>query len=175
MNRNFIATLTILAAIALAVVAGAAPAAETLARPGFAPGKWVGTGTISGSGVDGPMRVVYGGKIRFALDVKPNLTATGTGTWAMTMKGSGPVTGVMKGTAALELTGSGSDVRYSGTQRVSGTVTDGTLSTPIRFTRQLKGRLVISRAGSCKVVGTSPMGGGAVFKWTATKGTGTCL
>lgn len=172
--RTLLTVLALVALIALAAVAGSASGAGT-AAPGFAPGKWRGTGTISGSSTDGPMSVVYGGTIRFTITVKANLAAAGTGTWAMTMKGSGPVTSVMKGTAALTLNGSGTDVRYSGMQKVAGTVSDGTISRPIGFTRLLKGRLVISRAGTCKVVGTSPMGGGAVFKWTATKGAGTCL
>jgi hypothetical protein len=175
MHRKLTAMLFALVLIALAALAGVAAAAESAAKPGFSPGKWQGTGTFSGSSTDGPMKTVFSGKARFTLTVKPDLSATGTGTWAMTMKGSGPVTSVMKGTAGLTFRGVGSDVRYSGTQKVAGTVSDGTLSQPIRFTRALKGRLVISRAGSCKVVGSSPMGGGLVFKWTATKGAGTCL
>ena len=172
MSRRLFATIAALAAV---LPLAAAPAAETAAKPGFAPGVWRGTATISGTSSDGPMTTAFSGKVRFTLTVKPSLAAGGTGTWTMTMKGTGPVVSTMKGSAALKLTGTGSDVRYTGTQKVAGTVSDGTISHPVGFTRVIKGRLVITRAGSCKVVGTSPMGGGLSFRWTATNGTGTCL
>ena len=169
-------TLMLTTVAAIAVAAGAAPAAETIARPGFAPGTWQGVGTISGTTVDGPMTTVFRGKVRFTLTVKPNLAASGKGTLALTMTGSGPVRSTLTGTAPLAFTGTGSEVRYSGTEKVAGRATDGTIDRPISFTTPVKGRLVISRAGSCKVVGSTPLGDPRVtLKWTATKGTGTCL
>ena len=172
--HTLLTTLTaVIAAVAVAV--GGAAKAQATAKPGFAPGVWHGTATISGTSTDGPMTTTFRGKVAFTLTVKRSLTAAGTGSWTMTMKGSGPVVSTMTGKAALTFGGSGSDVRYTGKQKVSGTVSDGTISRPIGFTRAISGRLIITRAGSCKVVGTGPMGGGLSFRWTATKGTGTCL
>ena len=174
MHRTLLTTLTVLIA-ATAVAAGGASKAQATAKPGFAPGVWHGTATISGTSSDGPMTTTFRGKVAFTLTVKQSLAAGGTGSWTMTMKGSGPVASTMTGKAALTFSGSGTDVRYAGKQKVTGTVSDGTISRPIGFTKAISGRLVITRAGSCKVVGTGPMGGGLTFKWTATKGTGTCL
>jgi hypothetical protein len=164
------------AIVALAgLVAATATASPTAPTPGYLPGKWQVTGTISGSSSDGPMTTVFGGKLRFTLNVARNLSVGGAGTWAMTMKGTGPVGSTMNGTAAVTLSGTSVDVRFAGQQRVTGTVSDGTLSTPIRMTRPLTGRLVIKRAGQCRVTGTSPMGGGVTLAWTALlAGSGTC-
>jgi hypothetical protein len=174
MNRKLWTTLAALGLVALAAAVGAASAAGTAAKPGFEPGVWRGTATMSGTSVDGPMTTTFSGKVRFTLTVKPNLAAGGSGTATLTMHGSGPVDGRMSGAASLRLTGTGTEVRYAGTEKVTGTVSDGTISRPIGFTREVGGLLVITRAGSCKVVGTTK-GEGLNFKWTATKGTGTCL
>ena len=160
---------------ALAATGGSASAAQSAAKPGFVPGKWLGTGKISGKTGDGPMSEVWSGSVRFTLVVTPGRKADGSGTWALTMKGSGPVASTMNGSATLTMSGPATDVRYTGTQKISGTVTDGVRSTPIGFTRPLKGQLVITRAGSCRVTGTSPMGPGLTFTWTAQlAGSGTC-
>ena len=174
MHRTIPTILTALFVAAI-VAGGHAARAHATAKPGFAPGVWHGTATISGTSSDGPMTTTCRGKVSFTLTVKRSLAAGGTGSWTMTMKGSGPVASTMTGTAALTFAGSGSDVRYTGKQKVTGTVSDGTISRPIGFTRAISGRLIITRAGSCKVVGTAPTGSGLSFKWTATKGTGTCL
>ena len=169
-------TITTVLALALAALAlGTASTADSAPKPGFAPGTWKGSGTVSGRSTDGPMTTQFSGRIRFTFTVASNLAVKGSGSWALTMKGSGPVASTMKGTAALTLSGTGSDVRFSGMQHVKGVVSDGTVSRPIGFNRALKGRLVITRAGTCKVTGTTPMGGGMKFTWTATSGTGTCL
>jgi hypothetical protein len=161
---------------ALALAASAHPdAGQAVPKPGFLPGTWNVTGTIAGSAVDGPMSTVFAGSIRMTLKVGTNLEVGGTGTWRMTMKGTGPVSSSMSGNAAVTLTGSSVDVRFAGQQRVTGTVGDGTLSTPIRMNRPLSGKLVIKRAGKCRVTGTAPMGGGATLTWTALlAGSGTC-
>jgi hypothetical protein len=171
--------LSPIAAALVAVVAGslhAVPSTATAAaKPGFAPGIWRGTATMSGASSDGPMTTTFSGKVRFTLAVKPNLAVSGSGTWTMIVKSRGPVSGVTNGTTALTFTGSGSDVRYAGVQKVAGTVSDGINHRPIGFTRPIKGRFAITRAGTCKVVGTAAMGDGRSFKWSAVKGTGTCL
>jgi hypothetical protein len=162
------------AAVTLAL-AGLAHAGQAAPKPGFLPGTWNVTGTISGSSVDGPMTTVFGGSIRMTLKVAKSYKVGGSGTWQMTMKGSGPVSSSMNGTAAVTLSGSSVDVRFAGQQSVTGTVSDGALSTPIRMNRPLSGKLVIKRAGKCRVTGTAPMGGGARLTWTALlAGSGTC-
>ena len=159
-------------AAALASSTAAAPSAP---KPGFLPGTWKVSGTISGSSVDGPMTTVFTGKVGLTLTVAKNLKVGGSGTWAMTMTGTGPIGSVMNGTAAVKLSGSSVDVRFAGQQSVSGTVGDGTRSTPISMSRPFSGKLVIKRAGKCRVTGTSPMGGGAILTWTALlAGSGTC-
>ena len=168
---------TLLAAAALAAAALAAVAAasgQAAPKPGFVPGTWIGTGTISGSSADGPLKTVFSGSISFTLKVAPSLAASGSGSWAMTMKGSGPVSSMMKGSAPVQMRGSGSDVRYTGTQKVSGVVSDGTMSRKLSFSRPLSGRLVITRAGTCRVSGSSTTGG-VTLSWSAQlQGSGTC-
>jgi hypothetical protein len=167
-------TITVVSALAGAALA-VASAAQGAPKPGFVPGKWVGSGKISGTTGDGPMSEVWRGSVRFTLVVGKSLTAGGSGTWALTMKGSGPVGSTMTGSAALKLSGPATDVRFAGTQKISGTVSDGVVSNGINFTRPLNGRLVIARAGSCLVTGTSPMGPGLKLTWSAQlAGSGTC-
>jgi hypothetical protein len=176
-GETMIRKLTFVSAIATALSAlalEAALSADSAAKPGFAPGTWHGTATMSGTSSDGPMTTTFSGKVKFTLTVKPSLLAGGSGVATMTLHGTGPVDGTMSGKATLTLSGTGSDVHYAGSEKVSGTVSDGTISRPIGFARQVKGDLLITKAGSCKVVGTTK-GKGLNFKWTATKGTGTCL
>jgi hypothetical protein len=162
---------TTITAVALALAA----AAESAPKPGFAPGVWIGSGTMSGTRVDGPMTTRLSGAVRFRFTVKPTLAASGTGVMTTTIKGGGPVSSILRSVATLSVSGTGSDARVAGTQKVSGTVSDGTISRDIGFSKAFAGRLVIARAGSCKVTGTLPMGDGFKFTWTATKGSGICL
>jgi hypothetical protein len=170
-----LATSMLAAAALTAVLATSAFAAQAAPKPGFMPGTWKVVGTIAGSSVDGPMTTVFTGKVGFTLTVAKSLKVGGDGTWAMTMTGTGPVASTMNGTAAVKLSGTSVDVRFAGQQSVTGTVGDGVRSTPIRMNRPLNGKLVITRAGKCRVTGTSPMGGGAKLTWTALlAGSGTC-
>ena len=173
MNLKATLALTGAALVTTVALAGAASAGSA-AKPGFEPGSWQGVGKISGTTGDGPMSETWSGTVRFKVVVSKSLGVGGSGTWGITMKGTGPVSSTLKGTAALNLSGTATDVRYAGSHKVVGTVSDGVHSTPISFTRPLRGRLVVTRAWSCRVVGTSLMGGGLTFTWTATKGTGTC-
>jgi hypothetical protein len=170
-----LATITAIAALAVTALAGSASAAQSAAKPGFLPGKWVVTGKISGTTGDGPLSEVWSGNVRLTLVVAKNLTAGGSGTWALTMKGSGPVGSTLTGSAALKVSGPATDVRFTGTQQISGMVSDGVHSTALNFTRPVTGHLVITRAGSCSVNGTTPMGGGLKLTWSAQlAGSGTC-
>ena len=128
-------TVAALAALLVTlIVATTAPAAP---KPGFLPGTWNVTGTISGSAVDGPMSTVFSGSVRMTLKIGKTYRVGGTGTWQMTMRGTGPVNSTMNGAAAVKLSGSAVDVRFAGQQSVTGTV--GELETLMQSepTRQL--------------------------------------
>jgi hypothetical protein len=175
MKIKLLAVCATLGLVVTAATLGSASSTWAAPKVGFLPGTWVGTGKISGQTGDGPMSEEWNGNVRFTLVVSPGLTAGGSGTWALTMKGTGPVASTMNGSAALKMSGPATDVRYTGTQKISGSVSDGTRSTAINFTRPLTGRLVIARAGKCRVNGSSPMGPGVKFTWSAQlAGSGTC-
>jgi hypothetical protein len=166
--------LALCAALAL-VVAASASAKQDAPKPGFMPGTWNGTGKISGKTGDGPMSEVWSGNVRFTVVVGNDRKAGGSGGWALTMKGSGPVGSTLTGAAVLRISGAATDVRFAGSQRISGKVSDGVRTSSINFTRPINGHLVITRAGSCRVTGTSPMGAGLTFTWSAQlAGSGTC-
>lgn len=166
---------TLVLAVVAAVVAALAASAPAAPKPGFLPGTWKGVGTISGKSVDGPLTTVFTGKMSFTLKVAPSYSVGGSGVWSMTMKGSGPIASKLSGSAPVTLSGSSVAVRFTGQQKVSGVVSDGAQSRPIGFTRPLAGKLVITRAGTCRVTGTSPMGAGVRLTWTAVlAGSGTC-
>jgi hypothetical protein len=164
-------SLALLAATAICTVS----ATQAAAKPGFVPGTWNGNGTISGSSVDGPMSTRFSGSMQFKLQVTGSTAVKGSGAWKLTMKGSGPVGSVMTGTANLTFSGTPTDIRYTGMQVVAGKVSDGTHTSPIRFSKKISGRLVVTRAGACRVLGGSPMSGGVKLTWTALlAGAGTC-
>ena len=62
-----IQTLTALALLLVAAVAGTASANQTAPKPGFLPGTWIGKGTIKGSVEDGPMWTTFSGGITSSL------------------------------------------------------------------------------------------------------------
>jgi hypothetical protein len=185
--KRFITRSLILAVLALPIAAAgvfAAPTQHAIAKPGFAPGTWIGKGKISGKSVDGPMTSTFSGSIAFTLKVTRNLELTGSGSYALTMVGvdsddpDDAVNSHMKSVASITFGGTPTAPTYAGALHVTGEVVGfgGKVSTPINFTKEnFKGRLVITRAGHCKVVGghTSQ---GVTVSWTALlKGSGTCL
>lgn len=170
---------TLLIGLVLALVGAAGASAKP--KPGFLPGTWVGKGTITGSSADGPMTVHFSGGIAFTLKVAPSLAAKGSGTWRLDMLGSEDamsdeaVDSTMQGRAAISLSGSGTKVSFTGLQRVSGEIRSGGRTTPIGFSRPLKGTLTIGRAGKCRVSGANVMPDGVKLVWSATlKGSGSC-
>jgi hypothetical protein len=169
MMLRLLTTVAALVSILVAAALGGASASQAAAKPGFLPGTWKGTGTISGSSSDGVMSTRHSGQIRFTLIVRNDLSASGSGTWKVTMKGSGPESSsTMTGTAALKLSGAAREVRFAGQERVTGFVTASGVKVPIRMApRTLKGRLLIGRPGKCSASGTAPMGPGVSLKWTA--------
>ena len=167
--------------VAALVVALAATTASAAPKPGFLPGTWIGKGTITGTTTDGPFTTHLDGGIAFTLRVDRGLRVSGTGTWRLNMLGSqdGPsdsaVDSTMQGTAAIRFAGTGAVPSFTGNQRVIGEMRMGSMKRPVSFAQTLAGRLVISRAGKCKVVGGAQMPGGGTLRWTAVlKGSGTC-
>ncbi|HXH97969.1 MAG TPA: hypothetical protein VNH40_12245 [Gaiellaceae bacterium] len=170
------------AAGSLALLAAAASAnAQAAAKPGFLPGTWKGQGVITGSVGDGPMATTFRGKVAFTLRVSRALRVSGTGIWKQLMLGSeaagdNAVNSTMKGSAALKVSGSATNVTFAGTQHVVGVVEAYGLKRALKpFDRPLAGRLVITRAGKCRVVGRSPIQPGVTLAWSALlQGSGTC-
>lgn len=171
------------ATVALAVVAaGAAQAGSAVAKPGFLPGTWLGKGTIKGYVTDGPMATHFSGGIAFTLKVSPKLAVAGTGSRQLNMLGSQDapssyaVDTSMFGTAQIRLTGTSTAVTYAGLQHVTGEFRTANVSRPITMPdKEISGRLVITRAGKCKVTGTSTLQPGVTLTWNAQlKGSGTC-
>jgi hypothetical protein len=178
-----LARLAASAAVAMIALLGTTTLAPATAapKPGFVPGTWVGTGTISGTTIDSPMTTRFNGGISFTLRVDHGLRVTGTGTWRLGMLGAettgsdGAMTSKLKGSAAIALTGSGTAVAFKGTQRVAGAVTAYGVTRPISFTRPLTGTLRVTKAGTCRVSGGTTLPGGVALRWSAVlKGSGTC-
>ena len=171
--------VALLIGLVLALVGATGVSAKP--KPGFLPGTWIGKGTITGTSTDGPMTVHFSGGIAFTLKVAPSLAAKGSGTWRLDMLGSEDamsneaVDSTMQGRAAIALRGSGSRIRFAGLQRVVGEIRSAGRSTPISFTRPLEGTLAITRAGKCKVSGTTVLPDGVKLVWNATlEGSSTC-
>ena len=172
-----------LALTAAAVALGAFAAAGSAApKPGFLPGTWIGQGTISGSVDDGPMSAFFNGRISFTMKVSKSLGVSGTGNWKLDMLGSQDapseygVDATIVGAANIALKGTGTNVTFSGTQRMQMQFRTGgqTKLGPVTE-KPLNGRLVITRAGKCRVVGATVIQPGVTLNWRAKlKGSGTC-
>lgn len=172
-----------LAVTAAAVALGSFAAAGTAApKPGFLPGTWIGQGTISGSVADGPMSAFFNGRVAFTLKVTKRLGVSGTGTWKLDMLGSQDapseygVDATIVGAATIALDGTGANVTFSGTQRMQMEFRSAgkTRRGPVTE-KQLNGRLAITRAGKCRVVGATVIQPGVTLNWSAKlKGSGTC-
>jgi hypothetical protein len=171
-----------LGALLAATTAAGAPLNLTGAKPGFLPGTWTGKGTIAGRSVDGPMTTTFSGGTTFTLNVAKDLHVSGTGTWRVNMVGTedadadDAVNSDLRSIAAIKFGGTSTNVTFSGRLYVTGEVTAyGKLRQPVKFDRDLNGRLVITRAGHCKVVGGHTLPGGVTVSWSALlKGSGFC-
>lgn len=165
-------TLSVIAALS-AVAALAASVAGAAAKPGFAPGTWVGTGVQKGIfSVTSEDPSPVDGTATFTLTVSPSLRASGSLTLRSRMQiDHAGLRGVVTGIAVTRLSGSGSDVRFSGPMRLTGKLTDGTISMPFALTKHVAGRLLITRAGCAKVVGKTDSQ--LAFKWAAVPKRGT--
>jgi hypothetical protein len=168
MRRNLIViALGILAALAVSVtVGGARP------QPGFLPGTWVGSGVMKGLVVTAGDPSPMDGTVKFTLKVNKSLQASGsiTLTTRSEMDNWG-MRGFLVGTATMPLKGSSTDLRFAGPIRLEGELTDGKLTVPFGITKQIAGRLLITRAFCTKVVGRTDSQ--LPFRWTAVLKPGT--
>src|SRR5262245_51947366 len=164
-----IATAPLVAAIG-ATSSGAAP------KPGFAPGTWDVTGTMRGTSTDYGQTIDTKGTFKFTLRVTKAGGISGTGTWQTTAIGSGAISSKITGFMRVTLSGTPTDVRYSGNQTLTMHFTDGVASSGNTVTRKKvsTGKLVIKKALSCKVTG-GHTNHGVVTTWTATLKGVTCV
>jgi hypothetical protein len=172
---------TLIAALALllfAAFAGTASATQSIAKPGFPPGTWIGTGqAFAETGFDGDLITSMSGTAKFTLNVSRDGKVTGKGTWTTLQTGAGSVGSKITGIAKVTFSGTPTDVRYSGSQFVTTRFVDAEHSQGTTFTRQVTGRLVIKKARSCRVTGghtVASVGPWVKFTWTATLKGVTC-
>ena len=171
MNRKMLIVAAALAVLVSVAALGSASASNTAPKPGLLPGKWQGTGTISGSITDDAATTTFSGKLGFRLNVAKNLSVTGSGSWVKEMKGRGIVSSDMTAIARLVFTGTARDVRFGYAETVDGTITANGIRSPVQFDRAPPGfvRLVISRARTCSASGSIPVQqeSGVTITWTA--------
>ena len=171
MNRKMLIVAAGLAVVVSAASLGSASASSTAPKPGLLPGKWQGTGTISGSITDDAATTTFSGKLGFRLNVAKNLTVTGSGSGVKVMKGRGLGHSDMTAIARLVFTGTGRDIRFGYAETVDGTVTANGIRSPVEFERAPPGfvQLVINGARTCSASGTIPVQreSGVTITWTA--------
>jgi hypothetical protein len=172
MKLRTIATATALALTLGIAALGAASGTEAAPKPGLVPGKWIGTGTISGTSQDGELTTSNRGLVTFTVTVAADRSVSGSGTWKRTMTGSGLDTqSVIIGTASLKFSGPSTEVRFAGKEYAQGkVVVNGTTIQMGTKGLKLEGLLVLARAGDCTANGTAKMietRGGLTLKWKA--------
>lgn len=171
-----------LSALLLAAAAVAAGSASAMPKPGFLPGTWIGKGTINGSVSEYGMNTQFNGALTFTLTVNPELVVGGSGSWKLTMLGKQDapddyaVSTKTVGTAKVAFDGQATKPMFSGMQHIERLI--GSAGHVRRFApldKRLTGRLVISRAGKCRVNGVTPIQPGVSLTWSAQlNGSGTC-
>ncbi|HET9244071.1 MAG TPA: hypothetical protein VFN99_11580 [Gaiella sp.] len=168
-------TLTVILGVAL-LAASLTAAATAAPKPGFLPGTWVGTGTISGQTAagEGPVST-FTGKLAFVMKVSPSGAVTGTGSWSRTMVGEGSISARIVAETRTTVAGNSTAPRLVGTYRAVGTFSGhGVTRTSTFAPMKLDEKLVITRAGKCRVTGKHTYQG-VTTQWTAQlKGSGTC-
>jgi hypothetical protein len=165
------------AALAGTVVLAATSAVEAAPKPGFAPGTWIGKGTISGrTSAGGGPTATFSGKLAFVVRVGRDRRVSGSGSWSRTMIGSGSVDAKIVAKAAVRVVGTSTAPRLVGSYRASGTFSGHGVSRATTFApAKLDERLLITRAGPCRVTGRHVFRG-VTTEWSAQlRGSGTCL
>ena len=167
-----VAVLAAAGALAGSLVAGGAAAP----KPGFAPGTWIGKGTISGRSSEGggPM-TTFSGAFDFVLRAAPNGHVSGSGTWSRTMVGSGTVSARIVANTRVNVAGSATAPRLVGAYRAKATFSsDGVTRSSTFAPVKLDETLVIARAGKCRITGRHTFRG-VTTEWSAQlEGSGTC-
>jgi hypothetical protein len=154
--------------------ASAAPASDSVAKPGFRAGTWSGKGVISGRSDEYGQLIRTSGKATFTLKVTKRGHVSGSGRWVRTDAGSGAISSTMRSVASVGFGGTATAPTYAGTQTVTTSFSDGARGDGGSFTRPFRGALRITRAGHCRVTGSSTVEG-VTFRWTALlDGSGTC-
>jgi hypothetical protein len=171
MKGKLLTIVTVLTLALGAALLGSASATEAAGKPGLSPGKWVGTGTISGSVTDDAATTTFSGKIGFQLTVRKNLLVHGDGSWVKTMKGRGFVDSDMVGIAQLTIGGRFNDLLFDHIESVEGTITANGITKRVEFGDEefRRSHLVLTSVAKCKARGFIPTAdaGGAKMTWTA--------
>jgi hypothetical protein len=172
---------TLIAALALllfAAVAGTASATQSIAKPGFPPGTWIGSGYGEAEiALDGDLITLMSTTLKFTLNVSRDGKVAGKGTLTRLQTGSGSVGSKITGVAKVTFSGSPTHVRYSGSEVVTTKFIDAEHVQGTTFTRQVTGGLVIKKARSCLVTGGHTVAGAGPsvkFTWKASLKGVTC-
>ena len=172
MNRKMLIVAATLALAVSAAALGSASASSTVAKPGLLPGKWQGTGVISGSVTDAGGTTTFGGKIGFLFTVRKDLLVHGKGSWVKTMTGRGIVDSDLTGIADLTIGGRSHKVVFDYLENVAGTITANGIKKPVDFSTSedfKRASLVITKARTCTASGYIPVAkeSGVKMTWTA--------
>jgi hypothetical protein len=172
MNRKMLILAAALSVAVSAAALGSASASSTVARPGLLPGKWQGTGVISGSVTDDGGTTTFGGKIGFLFNVRKDLLVHGKGSWVKTMTGRGFVNSDLTGIANLTFGGRSHKIVFDYIESVEGTITANGIKKPVSFDTGedfKRASLVITKARTCTASGFIPVAkeSGVKMTWTA--------
>jgi len=171
-----ISLATVVAALLTALAGSFSADGGAAPKPGFLPGTWIGKGTISGNGpaTEGPA-TTFSGKLDFVLVASRDGRVKGTGNWSRTMVGTGSVSATIVAKTRVRVTGTTTAPRLVGTYRAVGRFSGhGVTNTSTFAPVSLNEKLVITRAGKCRVTGSHTFNG-VTTQWTAQlKGSGTC-
>ena len=175
MNRKMLivaAALTLLVSAALGSASAGNAASQGPLR--LMPGKWQGTGKISGSVTDDGGTTTFSGKLGFQLTVRKDLLVHGKGSWVKTMTGRGIVDSDLTGIAFMTLGGYSHKIVFDYLESVEGTITANGIKKPVSFDSGedfKKSALVIQYVKKCYAGGFIPVAkeSGVKMTWTAKK------
>jgi hypothetical protein len=173
MNPKKLIPIVLAAVVACAL--GSASSTSAAPKPGFPSGTWIGNGQMfAETGFDGDLITSMSGSSSFKLKVSKSGKVTGSGTYTVLQTGDGPVASKITGVARITFSGTATDVRYVGKQVVTMKFGDAVHSNGNTITRNVSGKLTITKARSCRVSGGHLVPGGGTgspwikFVWKAT-------
>jgi hypothetical protein len=159
---------------------GASPAGAgpTVAKPGFPAGTWIGKGVVKApTETVADITTTFKGSVKFRLVVSKNGKVRGTGTWRNVQVGTGGgLDSKIVAVTAMKFAGTATNPTFAGTQTTTSDFwIEGKPYGHSVKTKEITGRLVIKRAGHCKVTG-GHRNGDTTVAWSALlKGSGKCL